>query len=48
MKIFEINTVNYYKKKMEKINENMNLEGLVPCEENIFEFQKIPPIQKIL
>ncbi|EAR85110.2 hypothetical protein TTHERM_00530680 (macronuclear) [Tetrahymena thermophila SB210] len=45
VKLFEINTENYYKKNLKDLDNNVELDGLIASEETSFEF-KNPPIQK--
>ncbi|KAL4490234.1 hypothetical protein ABPG72_004273 [Tetrahymena utriculariae] len=45
VKLFEINTENYYKKNLKELDNNIELDGLIASEETSFEF-KNPPVQK--
>ena len=42
VKIFEINTENYYRQTMSVFKTDVNLDGLIASEELIFEFKELP------
>ena len=39
MKIYEINAQNYYKKNLREFRSDINLDGLIPTSEKIFEYK---------
>jgi len=46
VKVFEINTINYYRDKLSDVPININLDGLVPHEEKLYNYTE-PPIRRI-
>eukprot|EP01133_Synstelium_polycarpum_P009805 gene9805-11454_t len=46
VKLFEINTYNYYKEELKQIDSNINLDGLVASEEFTFNYTE-PSIQSV-
>lgn len=47
VKVFEINTTNYYKEKGQEISSNINLDGLVANFEQTYSFKE-PPMHRVL
>ena len=47
LKIFEISTENYYLKKNQEINANINIDGFIANEEISYDFQE-PPQKKVI
>ena len=45
VRIFEFNTLNYYKKNLKEIPSNINMPGLIPSSQIQLEFND-PPIKK--
>ncbi len=45
VKVFEINTQNYYRKYNSEIDTNLNLDGLVPNFEQTFTYQEPPALR---
>ncbi len=45
VKVFEINTQNYYRKHNSEIDTNINLDGLVPNFEQTFTYQEPPALR---
>ncbi len=39
LRVFEVNTENYYLEKGEPFRADLNLEGLVPAQERVFSFE---------
>lgn len=46
VKVFEINTQNYYRKHQREIDTDVNLDGLVPNHEQTFTFDESPALRK--
>ena len=46
VKVFEINTENYYRREGREVSTNIQLDGLTPNEEYTFEYQE-PPLRRI-
>ena len=42
VKIYDINTFNYYRDKKREIDLSINLDGLIPNEEKVFNYNEIP------
>ena len=47
VKIYEINTFNYYRKYQREIDTDVNLDGLVPNFEKMVEYQDDPVLRKL-
>jgi len=47
IKIFEINTMSYYRENLSEINTKINLDGLVPNEEMVFEYKDAPIVRTL-
>lgn len=47
VKIFEINTMSYYRENLSEINTKVNLDGLVPNEEMVFEYKDAPIVRSL-
>ncbi len=46
VKVFEINTQNYYRDRLTEIDTNIELDGLLPNQETVYEYSETPFIQK--
>jgi hypothetical protein len=46
VKVFEINTLNFYRDKLEEINTNVDLDGLVASEEKSHTYEE-PPARRV-
>ena len=46
VKMFEVNTENYYKQNFSHVDTAVDLDGLVAREENLLDFSKFPPIRR--
>lgn len=47
LRVFEINGYNYYREKQDHFKPSLNLEGLVPAKERVFNFTQPPQVQHI-
>ena len=45
VKVFEINTSNYYRKYKKEIDTDVNLDGLLPNSETVFEYDEEPAVR---
>jgi len=46
VKVFEINTGNFYRENLRDVNTDINLDGLVPNWENTYEYSE-PPLRRV-
>ena len=46
VKVFEINTFNYYRKNQTEIDTDINLDGLLPNSEQTYEYDEAPALRK--
>lgn len=46
VKVFEINTQNYYRDRLTEIDTNIELDGLLPNQETVYEYSETPFIKK--
>ncbi len=46
VKVFEINTENYYRRQLRQVNTDIDLDGLVPNFEETFTYQE-PPLRRV-
>ena len=46
VKVFEINTRNFYRQNLAEVNTNINLDGLVANDEQTFEYAE-PPLRRV-
>lgn len=46
VKVFEINTQNYYRDRLKEIDTNIELDGLLPNQETVYEYAETPFVKK--
>lgn len=46
VKVFEINSFNYYRKHQSEIDTDINLDGLLPNSEQTYEYKEAPALRK--
>jgi hypothetical protein len=46
VKVFEINTANFYRENLREVNTDINLDGLVPNWENTYQYPE-PPLRRV-
>jgi hypothetical protein len=46
VKVFEINTANFYRENLREVNTDINLDGLVPNWESTYEYPE-PPLRRV-